>query len=338
MKKSVQTKETLSKSKTPPVTPQRTVVMNSSPKKAEDKSDSKKDENSGGQSVKLSLPNRQETEQITVQITDIANGRNVEIKDATNKSDKKADTSDLVKKNKLYGEDQLKVVSGRKALSASLFKLSAHMSQLQKETVGVESGLRYAEELRRQLRETEDLVRLREEKVDKLREGIKIQHQQIVAERSKLQVLEGACRAGGVTVPEEGAENIQRKLAQIKQTAMKVKDKTRDEDQEEAVKKAATAAETAPNKSQEAEMKMDPVDKASTGKKAALTKKPASPESGPGPAAGEQVGSAGGDHASPLAHLHRPAGTGTLDPNRRLCRFQLAGKCLDTTCPDQHTD
>lgn len=314
--------------------------MNSSPKKAEDKLDSKKDENSSGQSVKVGLPNRQETEQITVQITDIANGRNVEIKDATNKSDKKAEASDPVKKNKLYGEDQLKVVSGRKALSASLFKLSAHMSQLQKETVGVESGLRYAEELRRQLRETEDLVRLREEKVDKLREGIKTQHQQIVAERSKLQVLEGACRAGGVPVPEEGAENIQRKLAQIKQTAMKVKDKTRDEDQEEAEKKAATASETAPNKSQEAEMEMktDPVVKASPGKEAALTVKPASPRSRPGPAASEQVGSAGGDYASPLAHLHRPAGAGTLDPNRRLCRFQLAGKCLDTTCPDQHTD
>merc|ERR1711962_1645694 len=71
------------------------------------------------------------------------------------------------------------------------------------------SGRKYAVELRKQLKETEDLVKVREGNVEKLRESIKLQHQQIVTERSALVHLEEACKAKGVPVPEEGAENIQ---------------------------------------------------------------------------------------------------------------------------------
>merc|ERR1712106_1014289 len=57
------------------------------------------------------------------------------------------------------------VVKKRSSLSTGLFKLSAYMSQLRKETAGVESGLKYVEELKQQLRETEDLVSSRQAKV-----------------------------------------------------------------------------------------------------------------------------------------------------------------------------
>merc|ERR1719357_1975806 len=81
-------------------------------------------------------------------------------------------------------EFEIGVVDMRKTLSTSLFKLSAYMSQLQKETVGVENGLKYVEVLKRQLKETEDLVVKRQEKVDSLREVIKDSHQQITTQRN----------------------------------------------------------------------------------------------------------------------------------------------------------
>ena len=52
-----------------------------------------------------------------------------------------------------------------KILSTSLFKLSSYMQHLQKETIGAGSSIEYGEELR----ETEELVMLWEEKVDNLR-------------------------------------------------------------------------------------------------------------------------------------------------------------------------
>ena len=65
------------------------------------------------------------------------------------------------------------VVEMRKGLSASLFKLSAYMSQLQKETHGVESAVKYIDELKKQLQEAENLVLAREKKVDSLKEVIR---------------------------------------------------------------------------------------------------------------------------------------------------------------------
>ena len=53
-----------------------------------------------------------------------------------------------------------------KILSTSLFKLSSYMQHLQKETIlGAGSSIEYGEELR----ETEELVMLWEDKVDNLR-------------------------------------------------------------------------------------------------------------------------------------------------------------------------
>merc|ERR1712183_680970 len=58
------------------------------------------------------------------------------------------------------------VVGLRKSLSASLFKLSAYMSQLQKESSGVDSAVKYIEELKGQLSETEKLLATRKSKVE----------------------------------------------------------------------------------------------------------------------------------------------------------------------------
>jgi len=279
-------------------------------------------------------------------------------KDAiTGAGDKKEEKEkdECEKKDGSFSEIEQGVVEGRKALSESLFKLSAFMSQLQKKSIDLDSGRRYAEELRKQLKETEDLVRVREGNVEKLRESIKHQHQQIVLERSALVKLEETCKSKGVAVPEEGAENIQKKLAQIKNTAMKVKTSQSTEVREEANRNDFTKKEKSnlmgpPSEAVKtvaeagSELIRDELSKLKTGlletknNPSSLACVAGSANSGVGSVA-EQVGSSresvGGDYASPLAHLRSTAST--LDPNRTLCRFQLSGKCLDPACPDQHT-
>ena len=192
------------------------------------------------------------------------------------------------------------VVSIRKTLSTSLFKLSAYMSQLQKETIGVESGIKYAEELRRQLKETEELVAMRQEKVDNLREVIRESHKQITMQRQDMTSKEEDCRSIGSEVydgeynpPADGAENIRKKLEMIRNTALKVK--------------TTTYATTEPGA-------------VSTGSIVG--------------------GSVGGqaDYRSPLEHLNQSERLDTvkLDHSKELCRFELAGKCLDEACQFQH--
>jgi len=353
-------------------------------------SPSKKDERGGNKTAKDALKSNGSLDQVTVKISSDNRARNVEVrsgsgdpvdkrsredgekrikarKDAvTGAGDKKEvkekDSDECEKKVDSYSEIEQGVVEGRKALSESLFKLSAFMSQLQKKSIDLESGRRYAEELRKQLKETEDLVRVREGNVEKLRESIKHQHQQIVTERSALVKLEETCKSQGVAVPEEGAENIQKKLAQIKNTAMKVKTSQSTDVREEAKEEAnrndintkekilpkpmgpppeavKTVAKAASELTREELSKPKKTASNETkNKSSSVPSVTGSANSGVGLVA-EQVGSSreslGGDYASPLAHLRSTAST--LDPNRTLCRFQLSGKCLDPACPDQHT-
>ena len=353
-------------------------------------SPSKRDERGGNKPAKEGSKSNGGLDQVTVKISSDNKARNVEVRSGsggsvdkrsredgerkiktkkeaiTGAGDKKEviekDSDECEKKVGSYSEIEQGVVEGRKALSESLFKLSAFMSQLQKKSIDLESGRRYAEELRKQLKETEDLVRVREGNVEKLRESIKHQHQQIVTERSALVKLEEKCKSKGVAVPEEGAENIQKKLAQIKNTAMKVKTSQSADAREEAMEEAnrndiivkekimskpmgpppeavKTVAKAASELTREELSKTKNTSQQETKKKSSSVPIVAgSTNSGVGLVA-EQVGSSreslGGDYASPLAHLRSTAST--LDPNRTLCRFQLSGKCLDPACPDQHT-
>merc|ERR1712130_927548 len=252
-KQASQKGEILSKPKERVLPPRKVVHSKHSP--------SKRDERRGNKTVnKDGLKSNDVLDQVTVKIScDNNKTRNVEVrsgsgsvgtldkrsredcekkinavKDAGDKKDEKEKDSDDCEKKVGYSEIEQGVVDGRKTLSESLFKLSASMSQLQKKSIDLDSGRRYAEELRKQLKETEDLVRVREGNVEKLRESIKHQHQQIVLERSALVKLEETCKTKGVAVPEEGAENIQKKSAQIKNTAMKVKTSQSTEVREEA--------------------------------------------------------------------------------------------------------
>lgn len=191
------------------------------------------------------------------------------------------------------------VVEMRRGLSASLFKLSAYMSQLQKETSGVDSAIKYIEELKKQLQETEKLVMIREKKVDSLRDVIRESHRQITVQKQEMTQKEEDCRNVGIKIvgdeykpPVEGAENIRKKLEMIRNTAMKVKTTSFNKDQ--------------------------------TGK-----------NEGGGKGGPEGLTPAlTGDYRSPLEHLS--AGQHGVDHSKEVCRFALVGKCNDDTCQLQH--
>ena len=198
------------------------------------------------------------------------------------------------------------VVEMRKSLSASLFKLSAYMSQLQKETSGVDSAVKYIAELKKQLEETEKLLSTREKKVESLREVIRESHQQITIQKQEMASVEDQCRSEGLKLhgaeykpPVEGAENIKKKLEMIRNTAMKVKT-------------TGTGLKSESNNSGEG--------------------KSGNNEGGAG---GAGLGLFPGDYRSPLEHLSQ-ANKPLVDHTKEVCRYDLSGKCLDPSCQMQH--
>ena len=112
-------------------------------------------------------------------------------------------------------ETEQTVIFVRKNLSSVLYKLSAQMSQLQKQSIELEGAVNYAAELRNQLRETEQLVKLREEKVENLREVIRNSHQEVTVFKEKMlrdekhcEELGGEVYGSDYTLPPQGAQNI----------------------------------------------------------------------------------------------------------------------------------
>lgn len=110
------------------------------------------------------------------------------------------------------------VIMNRNNLSNVLYKLSAQMSQLQRQSIELEGAVSYAAELRNQLRETEQLVKLRGEKVENLREVIRNSHQEVTLYKDQMLSAEDKCKRLGDEVygseyilPPQGAQNIRDK-------------------------------------------------------------------------------------------------------------------------------
>ena len=232
----------------------------------------------------------------SVSIEIAENYREVKLKEDEAKD---LETSPQKKKLKTMEMDLIKM---RKGLSQSLFKLSAYMSQLQKETSSLDSALKYIEELKKQLKETEVLVMSREKKVDSLREVIRESHMQITVQKQDMTRKEQECIDVGMTIqgedykpPVDGAENIRKKLEMIRNTANKVKTVTE---------------KTSASYSSE-------------------------PSGSGGVKSGNIDSGLPGDYRSPLEHLNQGKGV-ILDHSKELCRYELAGKCLDQECKMQH--
>merc|ERR1719312_708222 len=83
----------------------------------------------------------------------------------------KTDESD--EQRKRLKESETFVINDRNSLSSVLYKLSAQMSQLQRHTIELDGANSYADNLRKQLAETEQLIQQRSRKVNELQEFIK---------------------------------------------------------------------------------------------------------------------------------------------------------------------
>jgi len=275
MKKKVQSKETTAKgekSKTP--------------------TQAKETSSKNGQTMKI-------VENISVEIVGGNRDVRIDVEESRSEANDEEDSSPEASK---LGLLEKALVGRRKSLSANLFKLSAYMSQLQKETSGVDSAVKYIEELKSQLNETEKLLATRKSKVENLKGVIRESHQQIVTEKQTMSETEETCRELGLKVsgesykpPVEGAENISKKLKMINNTAKKVKT-------------------------------------ADTGIQGLVFSGNIEGLLGSG-----EVGTVNvtGDYRSPLEHLSQTNNT-VIDHSKELCRFALSGKCLDDSCQLQH--
>jgi len=196
------------------------------------------------------------------------------------------------------------VIDKRTGLSGELYKLSAEMSQLQRRSIEYEGAVSYAEELRKQLKETEELVKLRAERVEGLREVIRTSHVKVLTCKEDMVKTENECRNMGLEaygssyeLPTLGSLNIRKKLEQIKLTATKVKESKNSEDVEPAGTSESGSVVT--------DSKTDHV--------------------------------LGDEYISPLQHVRAENDqTSVFDPDKLLCRFELNGKCMDDQCKYQH--
>ena len=61
------------------------------------------------------------------------------------------------------------------------------------------------------------------------------------------------------------------------------------------------------------------------------------PQTAPGSLPNVETGLSVGEYVSPLEHLRLEGEEGkVLDPDKLLCKFELGGKCMDSTCRFQH--
>ena len=134
---------------------------------------------------------------------------------------------------KMLSEKEKGIISDRKDLSGVLYKLSAQMSQLQKQSIELEGAENYAAELRKQLKETDQLVSLRTEKVENLRQVIRNSHQEVTVYKERMLskekeciVLGGAVYGPEYSIPLQGAQNIRNNLNNKKRTRFKQKIKS----------------------------------------------------------------------------------------------------------------
>lgn len=146
-----------------------------------------------------------------------------------------------------------------------------------------------------------------------------------------MDVKEDECRSKGLQVigdgykpPTEGADNIRRKLAQIKNTSTSLTNK------QTAMRVKTTTNRDSEKSTIQASKETDFTEKEEeTGSGICIDRLASKEVVGDYPAVGT-------DYCSPLAHIGPAATTGQLDPHTQLCKFQLAGKCLDQGCLFQH--
>ena len=228
-----------------------------------------------------------------------------------------------------------------------IFKLSAQMSQLKGETKVLEAAESFAEDLRRQLAETELVIVRSRARIAQLKTTVTASTMEIGSKRPAMVKAEEECKKQGASVygpiykpPQSSASQmIKKKLAQIKETAETLLCNNNDNNLPASNAEPSISNMTLMNGNAETsttdkhELQLVDEDKSLPATKecfSATSLPPATATASTTKAAPNIV-----LEGSSLAHL-RSSQVSILDPHTQLCRFELLGKCNDDKCEYQH--
>ena len=208
---------------------------------------------------------------------------------------------------------ETELIKVRKEMCASLFKLSAEVSQLKVENEKMETAEAFLQKLKDQVTITENIIAVKHQRIDKLKTVVRESLDNIQVRNKGMAELKKGCKAMGISLkgpkyepPKDGMETIKKKLSVINSSA----------------KKVATNQQV-PSKEPSKE---------SSGSESSSSRSSSSSDSDSSSSEDEHGGHQG---SNSLAHLSQSSSV-VLDPQIELCRFDLQGRCNDDACPYQH--
>jgi len=114
-------------------------------------------------------------------------------------------------------------------MCASLFKLSAEVSQLKEETSKKETAEAFLEKLQKQVAVTSELITRKNERLNTLKTVVRQSHQEVVTKSRSMSILKKECKSMGTILkgnayqpPQEGMDTIRKKLSVINNSAKNV--------------------------------------------------------------------------------------------------------------------
>lgn len=221
-------------------------------------------------------------------------------------------------KNTELEATEAKLVSFRKEMCGSLFKLSAEVSQLKEETKKKVNAELFLAKLKSQIAMTEDLISKKDERVVGLKKVVRQSHKDIVIKSKVMSGLKKECKTLGVQVqganyepPTEGMSTIRKKLNVINNSARRI-----------------------PNKEEESEDSSGSSSESGTSSESESSDDTSSDEDSSDDDGEKEVNHL--PNSSALAHLNQVTDGAKIDPHVEFCIFDLKGRCNDPTCPYQH--
>jgi len=248
-------------------------------------------------------------------------------------------------------EKESKLIKARSEMCASLYKLSAEVSQLKEETSKKETAEAFLEKLQRQVAVTSELITRKNERINKLKTVVRQSHQDVVTKSQSMSILKKQCKTMGTALkgtdyqpPKEGMDTIRKKLTVINNSAKKVNTTATSTPPPTTTTTANNEASSIVKSVEKAEEESDSDtsdsddDDSDSGSSSSSAGSPTTSED-EDEAGGEQAekkdsSSMPKDNSSSLAHLNKS--NIVLDPQVELCRFDLQGRCNDNACPYQH--
>ena len=126
-------------------------------------------------------------------------------------------------------DKESELVKSRKEMCASLFKLSAEVSQLKEETSKKETAEAFLEQLQKQVAVTSELITRKNERLNTLKTVVRQSHQEVVTKSRSMSILKKECKSMGTILkgnayqpPQEGMDTIRKKLSVINNSAKNV--------------------------------------------------------------------------------------------------------------------